>query len=57
VGRQPGAKGKNNKLSGREAEINKLLSKGIGKSATAKLLGVSRQTLDTFLKANEGAQS
>lgn len=52
IGRQPGAKGKNNKLSGREEEIHKLLGKGIGKSATAKIFGVSRQTLDTFLKTN-----
>ena len=49
VGRQPGATGKRNKLAGKEAEIQGLLDKKISKSGIARILNVSRQTLDTFL--------
>lgn len=49
VGRQPGAKGKRNKLAGKEAEIEALLAKKVSKAAIARILNVSRQTLDTFI--------
>ena len=50
VGRQPGAMGKRNKLAGREAQIDELLEKRVSKSAIARILSVSRQTLDTYQK-------
>lgn len=34
-----------------DAEIDKLLAAKVGKSGAARVLGVSRQTLDTHLKA------
>lgn len=52
VGRQMGAVGKRNKLDGKLVEIEKLLAARVGKSAVARVLGVSRQTLDTFLKSS-----
>jgi DNA invertase Pin-like site-specific DNA recombinase len=57
VGRQPGAVGKRNKLAGKEAEINSLLEKKISKAGIARLLGVSRQTLDTFLTMTKGIEN
>lgn len=50
IGRQQGAKGKRNKLDGRMNEIRPLLDAKVSKTAVARVLGVSRQTLDTFLK-------
>lgn len=54
VGRQQGAKGKRNKLDGRMSEIEPLLAAGVSKSAVARVLKVSRQTLDTFLTQQRG---
>jgi DNA invertase Pin-like site-specific DNA recombinase len=51
VGRQTGALGKRNKLSGRMAEIEPLIRAGVARSAIARVLGVSRQTLHTYLAA------
>lgn len=50
IGRQPGALGKRNKLSAREAEIQPLLDAKIAHAAIARLLGVSRSTLHAFLE-------
>lgn len=55
VGRQLGATGKRNKLAGRESEIGPLLKAGVARTAIARLLGVSRQTLHTFLAQHETA--
>lgn len=49
VGRQAGALGKKNKLDGRMDEIAPLLAAGVAHTAIARVLGVSRQTLHTFL--------
>jgi len=49
IGRQPGAMGKKNKLTGRMSEIQPLLAAGVARSAVARVLGVSRQTLHSFL--------
>lgn len=49
VGRQAGALGKRNKLDGRMGEIVPLIKAGVAKAAIARLLGVSRQTLHSFL--------
>lgn len=50
VGRQKGATGKRNKLDGRMNEIQPLLDAKVSKTAISRILQVSRQTLDTFLK-------
>lgn len=52
VGRQVGAKGKSNKLEGKKSEIEGLLKAGVSKSAIARVLGVSRQTIHTFINTN-----
>lgn len=54
VGRQVGATGKRNKLDGRMNEIRPLLDAKVSKTAIARILKVSRQTLDTFLKTSYG---
>ena len=51
IGRQPGALGKSKKLAGKDEDIDRLLSAKVAKSAIARLMSVSRQTLDTHLKA------
>jgi DNA invertase Pin-like site-specific DNA recombinase len=48
VGRPPG-KTSPSKIAGKRTEIERLLSAGVGKSATARLLNVSRGTLQRFL--------
>jgi len=48
VGRQAGALGKRNKLTGREREIDKLRAAKVSDTAIANLLGVSRGTLGAF---------
>lgn len=50
VGRQAGATGKRNKLDGRWQEIEPLLKAGVAKTAIARVLGVSRQTLHAYLE-------
>lgn len=57
VGRQPGAMGKRNKLTGRMAEIEPLITAGVARAAIARVMGVSRQTLHTFLTMEEGAEN
>jgi len=57
VGRQPGALGKRNKLTGRMPEIEPLLAAGVARSAIARVLGVSRQTLHSFLTATTAAEN
>lgn len=54
VGRQVGAKGKRNKLDGKMPDIQKLLDSKVSKSAIARLMQCSRQTLDTYLSIQEG---
>ncbi|OGT05247.1 MAG: hypothetical protein A2Z65_13590 [Gallionellales bacterium RIFCSPLOWO2_02_58_13] len=49
IGRQFGAVGKKNKLDGRWMEIEPLLKAKVAKTAIARVLGVSRQTLHTYL--------
>jgi len=55
VGRQPGALGKRNKLAGRMAEIQPLIDAKVARSAIARILCVSRQTLHNFLSAQDTA--
>ena len=50
LGRPLGKKSSRVKLSGYENEIKKLLAKNISKNAIARLFGVHRITLYTFLK-------
>ena len=50
VGRQYGATGKKNKLDGRWSEIEPLIDAKVSNTAIARVLGVSRQTLHTYLK-------
>jgi DNA invertase Pin-like site-specific DNA recombinase len=54
IGRQAGATGKKNKLDGKWNEIEPLLKAGVAKAAVARVLGVSRQTLHSFLENREG---
>jgi len=56
VGRQKGAKGKRNKLAGKWPEIEQLLAARVSKSAIARILEVSRMTLDTFIKMESEAE-
>ncbi len=49
AGRPKGSKGKR-KLEGKEGEIQLFLEKGISKSSIAKLLDVSRPTLNLFIE-------
>lgn len=51
IGRQAGATGKRNKLAGRMPEIVPMLKAGVARAAIARILGVSRQTLHSFLAA------
>lgn len=53
VGRQSGATGKANKLEGRWDEIEPLIKAKVNKTAISRVLGVSRQTLHTFLNNRE----
>jgi DNA invertase Pin-like site-specific DNA recombinase len=53
IGRQLGASGKHNKLNGKWSEVKKLLDSKVSKSATARLLNVSRVTLDSFIQQNK----
>lgn len=50
LGRPKGSKSKVKKLTGREAEIRALLEKRISKSAIARILGVHRITVASFLR-------
>jgi len=52
VGRPIGAKNKRIKLSGKKAEIEKMLKAGISKRAIAEKFGVRRFTLFRFLRDN-----
>lgn len=56
VGRQQGATGKKNKLDGRWQEVEALLKAKVPKAAIARVLGVSRQTLHTFIESNYAAK-
>jgi DNA invertase Pin-like site-specific DNA recombinase len=50
LGRPRGRKSSHVKLSGREEEIQTLLAQHTSKSAIARMLGVNRTTVDSFLK-------
>jgi len=50
LGRPVGSRSRCHKLTGKETEIKSLFRKGYTKSYAAKVLGVDRMTLDTFIK-------
>ena len=50
LGRPKGSKSKAKKLTGQEARIKDLLDKKVSKSGIAKILGVHRTTITTFIK-------
>ncbi len=50
LGRPPGSFAKETKLTGKEAAIQELLEKRISHSAIARILGVNRGTLTSFVK-------
>ena len=52
LGRPKGSKSEKLKLTGREAEIKKLLDKKISKSAIGRMLGVHRLTVSDFIQRN-----
>lgn len=52
IGRPKGVLGRS-KLDGKEEEIRILLSKGVGKSSIAKILGVSRTALYHFIQTRK----
>jgi DNA invertase Pin-like site-specific DNA recombinase len=54
LGRPKGSKSQVRKLSGREGEINSLISKKISYSAIARILGVHRLTVASFVKEKIG---
>lgn len=50
VGRPEGSKNKTNPLDSKKAEIEKMLAAKVSKSSIAKILGVHRDTLSSYLK-------
>jgi DNA invertase Pin-like site-specific DNA recombinase len=50
LGRPKGSKSQTRKLSGRESEISSLLNKKISYSGIARILGVHRLTVSSFVK-------
>ena len=52
LGRPKGTKGKS-KLDGREAEITDYLDKGVTRANIARILGVTRPTLNSFITSRE----
>jgi DNA invertase Pin-like site-specific DNA recombinase len=50
LGRPKGSKSKTVKLTGRDAEIKMLLDKNVSKSAIARILGVHRLTISSYIK-------
>jgi len=50
LGRPPGSKSKKYKLSGHEVEIQALLIKKVSKSEIARIFGVDRKTVVSFIK-------
>jgi DNA invertase Pin-like site-specific DNA recombinase len=52
LGRPKGRKSTSLKLTGKENEVNMLLSKKVSYSAIARILGVHRLTVSTFIKSN-----
>ena len=51
LGRPKGAKGKHNKLQGKELQLKELMDKSMPRTQIAKKLNVSSSTLYRFLKA------
>jgi len=51
LGRPKGSRNKENKLTGKETEINLLLESGVSKCAIARLLGVHRHTVEAFVNS------
>jgi DNA invertase Pin-like site-specific DNA recombinase len=54
IGRQPGSTGKNKKLSGKWTEIETLMTAKVSQAAIARIMGVSRQTLHTYINSQYG---
>ena len=52
LGRPKGRKSQNLKLTGKETEINALLDRKVSYSAIARIIGVHRLTVSTFVKNN-----
>jgi DNA invertase Pin-like site-specific DNA recombinase len=50
LGRPKGSKSKIKKLSGKEAKIKLLINRNFSISAIARILGVHRLTMTTFIK-------
>src|ERR1700691_5514127 len=53
LGRPKGRKSGHVKLTGKEEEISSLLKKKVSYSAIARILGVHRLTVSTFVKSND----
>ena len=50
LGRPKGSYAKTTKLTGKDDEIRELLKKNIGIASIARILGVNRLTVDTYVK-------
>ena len=50
LGRPKGSRSSKTKLTGKDDEIREMLEKGVSKTAIAKMLGVSRGTLHSYIK-------
>lgn len=57
IGRQAGALGLSKKLTGKESEIDKLVSAGVSQAAIGRIMGVSRQTIFTHQKARKESET
>ncbi len=53
LGRPKGSLSKNTKLSGKEEQIQELLDKAVSVSAIARIMGVNRLTVDSFIKSRK----
>ncbi|MFL5662034.1 MAG: recombinase family protein [Ktedonobacteraceae bacterium] len=51
LGRPTGSRSRASKLTGKEADIDRLLRSGVSQAAIARLLGVNRHTIECYVKS------
>jgi putative DNA-invertase from lambdoid prophage Rac len=54
LGRPAGSRSKTSKLTGHEADIDRLLAAGVSQAAIARVLGVNRHTIANYVKGKLG---
>jgi DNA invertase Pin-like site-specific DNA recombinase len=53
LGRPTGSRSRTSKLTGKEADIDRLLRSGVSQAAIARLLGVNRHTIEHYAKGRQ----